>query len=437
MKVAVIGTGHVGLTTCVTLAHLGHEVAGMDVDREKIVRLQEGNPPFHEPGLEDMLREGIEAGRLRFVEGPDEAIPGSEIAFICVGTPPREDWNANLSAVEHSAREVARSARGNLVVAEKSTVPAGTAERIRTTLRRERPEFAFEVVSNPEFLREGRAVRDALEPDRILVGADSTRAFGVMRRLYRPLVDRGHTLIETDIATAELAKHACNAFLALKVSFINAMARMCEAVGADVVSVADVMGADPRIGRAHLRAGMGYGGSCFPKDLMAFERLASKIGYDFPLLREIARINEEALLAAAEKVEEALWNVEGKRIALLGLAFTPGTDDVRFSPALELGRRLLERGAVLVGYDPQASANAKTELPELEIAPGPYEAVTNADCAVLCTEWEEFRTLDLARLKQAMRYPVMVDGRNLFRPDAMRETGFAYYPLGRAPIVPA
>jgi len=436
MDVAVIGTGHVGLVTCVALTHLGHNVAGTDSDGEKITLVQRGGSPFHEPGLDDLLSQRVATGSLVFHREIADVVPGSEMVFICVGTPPRADGDASLLSVERSAREIARHATGSVVVVEKSTVPVGTAARLRTILLQERPDLDFEVVSNPEFLREGSALRDTLEPDRILVGAETTRGFDAMRRLYEPLTRRGIPLIETDLMTAELAKHACNAFLALKISFANAMARICDRAGADVVRVADIMGADPRIGRAFLDAGLGYGGFCFPKDLAAFERLVERLGAELPLLREIARINEEAVQSAAQNVKEALWNLEDKRIALLGLAFKPDTDDVRFAPALALARLLVAQGAHVLGYDPKAAANAKAELPELEVSVDPYDAAAGANCVVLCTEWQEFRALDLERLKNIMAYPLVIDGRNFFDPQIMRKLGFTYYQTGRPPVVP-
>ena len=436
MRICVIGTGHVGLVTCATLAEMGHEVAGIDADHEKIAQLKSGVTPFFEPQLDDLLVRCTRNGRLRFTVDMSEAVDGADVAFICVGTPPRASGEANLSAVERAARDVARHATGRLVIVDKSTVPAGTAVRVRRALRHERPDLSgqMEVVSNPEFLREGRAVEDSLNPDRILVGAESLWAFNVMRQLYKPLTDKGCPIIETNIKTAELAKHACNAFLAMKVSYANALARICERSGADVTAVADVMGADSRIGRAFLNAGLGYGGYCFPKDIQAFERLSARLGYEFTLLREVARINDEAVTAALEKVKDALWNLEEKKIALLGLAFKPGTDDVRFSPALALARQLLTEGAVVVGYDPAASSNAKTEVPDLEIAPDPYEAADRAHCVVVCTEWEEFKELDLSEIKSRMAYPVLVDGRNLFNAADMESAELTYYPMGRPSI---
>lgn len=434
MQLAVIGTGHVGLVTAVALASLGHDVVGIDIDEEKISQLMSGACPFYEPGLQEALDRETAAGRLSFTTQPAEALGKAEVVFVCVGTPARANGEANMVAMENSARDIARHAPDGVVVVEKSTVPAGTAERVRKTLARERDGFIFDVASNPEFLREGTALHDALEPDRIVIGVESEWARNVLRRVYRPLTDQGHRLIETDIATAELAKHASNAFLALKISFANALARVCERAGADVAAVADVMGSDSRIGRAFLNAGLGYGGYCFPKDVQALERLAARLGYEFTLLREIERLNDESVSVAAGKVEEALWNLENKRVAILGLAFKPGTDDVRSSPALALARRLLDAGAHVVGYDPQASANAKQDLPELEVATDPYEAAAGAHCLILAAEWEEFRSLDLAELRRVMAYPVVVDGRNALDPTDVAAAGFAYYPMGRPPV---
>jgi UDPglucose 6-dehydrogenase len=415
------------------MAALGHEVVGTDSDGEKIVALKDGIVPFFEPGLKQLLDESMKQGRLSFSESYAPTVRDAEVVFVCVGTPPRQTGEANLVAVERAAREVARNITRPTVIVEKSTVPAGTAERLRRALLFERANTAdrLEVVSNPEFLREGRAIEDSLNPDRILVGAESNTAFEIMRRVYKPLIDGGCLLIETDIKTAELAKHASNAFLALKISYANALARLCERAGTDVVAVAKVMGSDARIGKEFLKAGLGYGGYCFPKDLVAFDRLSSRLGYEFALLREVARINEEAVEATADKIRDALWNLEDKKIALLGLAFKPLTDDVRLSPALSLARILIREGAQVVGYDPLAAANAKEEIPELEIATGAYEAVRDAHCTVLCTECEDFRELDLSKMKELMAYPVVIDGRNFFNPDELVEAGFAYYPTGR------
>jgi UDPglucose 6-dehydrogenase len=432
----VIGVGHVGLVTSATLAHLGHEVTAVDIDREKIEQLERGTTPFFEPGLEELIAASSAAGRLRFTVDPASAIAGAEVVFICVGTPPSDTGAANIEAVDRSAEAIGRFASGPIVVVQKSTVPAGTASRLRNDLAVARPDIAFHLVSNPEFLREGQAVHDSLEPDRLLVGADDEAGLEAMRRLYAPLVERGHALIETDVVTAELAKHACNAFLALKISYANALARICERIDADVVAVTGVMGADPRIGPAFLSAGLGYGGYCFPKDLAAFHEFAADLGYGFPMLAEIARINDEAIGAAIAKVREAVPELEGKRVCILGLAFKPDTDDTRLSPALEVARKLIELGAVVVGYDPAAGENARRELPALLIEDDPYRAAEGADALVLATAWSEFGELDLARLREVMAEPVIVDGRNIWEPARAAEAGFTYRPTGRKPADP-
>ncbi|MDQ4125890.1 MAG: UDP-glucose/GDP-mannose dehydrogenase family protein [Actinomycetota bacterium] len=436
MRIGVIGTGHVGLVTCASLAQVGHEVAGTDVDGDKIASLRDGRSPFYEPGLDEMLAELLDAGSLRFSTDSEDAVAEADVVFICVGTPPRATGEADLGAVEQSAIDVARKATKPAVVVQKSTVPAGTARRLRRTLDQIRssslPEL--EIASNPEFLRQGSAIEDSMHPERILVGADSDRAFEQLRAVYAPWIDRGYRLIETDIATAELAKHACNSFLALKISFANALARMCERAGADVVDVVDVMGSDSRIGRAFLDAGLGYGGYCFPKDVQAFERLANDLGYDFSVLRDVERVNEEALDAALEKILDALWILEGKRVALLGLAFKPETDDVRCAPALGLARRLLDRGADVVAYDPVVREEAGAEVEGLRLAPDLYAAADGSDCVVVCTEWQEIRDVDLGKLKSSMARPVFVDGRNVFDPEAVTGAGFAYYGMGRRAI---
>ncbi|MGZ8595568.1 MAG: UDP-glucose dehydrogenase family protein [Actinomycetota bacterium] len=439
MRIGVIGTGHVGLITCASFASLGHDVVGADADQAKIDLLRSGEAPFYEPNVAEYLDRYTAQGNLTFTSDGTEAIAGADIVFICVGTPSRASGEANLVAVEQAARQVARAATGPLVVVEKSTVPAGTADRIIRIIALERPDLvsSIDVVSNPEFLREGHALEDALHPDRVLMGAGSPRAFAKMRALYQPLLDRGVPLIETDIRTAELAKHACNAFLALKISYANALARLCERAGADVEAVTEVMGADARIGREFLGAGLGYGGYCFPKDLIAFEHLADKLGYRFGLLGEVRHINEEAVEAAVEKVREATWNLEGKRIALLGLAFKAETDDVRFSPAVSLARRLIQEGAQVVGTDPYAGANAQAECPEMDLADDPYQAAEGADCLVLATAWPEYQELNWVKLGRLAAAPLLVDGRNALDRDVVVAAGFSYYSMGRRASTPA
>jgi UDPglucose 6-dehydrogenase len=433
MTVGVIGTGHVGLITCLSLASVGHRVTGYDVDHSKVNVLMEGRMPFHEPGVQDALEKEVAAGRLSFADEIARAVAGADVVFICVGTPARASGQANLLAVERAARDIAKAATGPLVVVEKSTVPAGTSTHVERTLARERPDLvgSLELLSNPEFLREGRALEDAMHPERILVGGSSARAFEVMRRLYRPFLDAGVPLIETDITSAELSKHASNAFLALKISYTNALARLCEASGADIEAVARVMGADPRIGPEFLAAGLGFGGYCLPKDLTAFEHMSERLGYPFPMLAEVARINEEAIQAAMSKIRDVVWNLEGKRVALLGLSFKPDTDDVRFSPALALARDLIAEGAAVIGFDPVAGAAAQNEVPELELAADPYEAAEGASCVVVCTAWEELRELDLDELGKRMIAKNLVDGRNLLDGPAAVAAGFTYRAMGR------
>jgi UDPglucose 6-dehydrogenase len=431
MRVGVIGVGHVGLVTAAALAELGHSVVAMDLDRVKIELLQIGKSPFYEPGLDDLIARQTGTGRLDFLSVPADAVSDADVVFICVGRPTTATGDASLTAVEAVGREVARYATPGVVVVEKSTVPPGTADRLRLTIARERPGLAFSVVANPEFLREGRAVRDTLQPDRVVVGSDDRRGFEAMRELYRALTEGGIPLIETDVRTAELAKLASNAFLATKISFANALARIAELTGADVVRMTEVMGADPRIGAAFLGAGLGFGGYCLPKDTQTLERIAQRAGYDFGLIREVGRVNEEAVTAVAAKVEEAVWNLEGKRIAFLGLAFKVGTDDVRCAPALTLARRFTEEGAIVVGHDPMAASEARAAFPDLQIAGDPYEAVTSAHCIVICTEWPEYRDLDLDKVRGLVTYPIVVDGRNVLDPDRAQLAGLTYLPVGR------
>jgi UDPglucose 6-dehydrogenase len=431
MRVGVIGVGHVGLVTGAALAELGHEVVAMDLDVAKIELLRSGKTPFYEPELDELIARQTATGRLVFRSEPAEAVGDAEVLFICVGRPTTAAGDASLTAVEAVGRDVAKHATPGLVIAEKSTVPPGTADRLRLTIARERPGLAFSVVANPEFLREGHAVQDTLRPDRIVVGSDDPGGFEAMRKLYGPLVGLGIPLIETDARTAELSKLASNAFLATKISFANALGRVAELTGADVVRITEVMGADMRIGPAFLRAGLGFGGYCLPKDTQTLERIAERAGYDFGLLRAVMLVNEDAVAAVAAKVEEAVWNLEGKRIALLGLAFKSGTDDVRSSPALILARRFADEGAVVVGHDPMAAAEARAAIPELEVADDPYEAITGAHCVVICTEWPEYRELDLDRVRELAAYPIVVDGRNVLDPDRAELAGLTYLPVGR------
>jgi UDPglucose 6-dehydrogenase len=436
MRVTVIGAGHVGLVTAVCLAKLGHDVVADDDDSAKVDLLRQGTAWFYEPGLEELLREALTAGRLRFTSDKAEAVRHGEVIFICVGTPPRQDGSPNLALVEAVAREVARNlpVGESKLICEKSTVPVQTGEKVAQVIDREAPEGAvYEVASNPEFLREGSAVVDTLRPDRIVVGADSERGFAILRELYEPILrDTDCEWLATDRATAELIKHASNAFLATKISFINAVARVCERSGADVEVVARGMGLDPRIGPSFLRAGPGYGGSCFPKDVAAFAHRSRELGVDFTMLNEVARINMEARRTVVEKVRDLLWHLEGKRIGVLGLTFKPDTDDLRESPAIDVVRALLDDGATVVAYDPVASDRETAQmLPGLERAAKAVDVADGAHALVLLTEWAEFGELDPAVLAERMAYPILVDSRNALDRDRFAAAGFTVAGMGR------
>jgi UDPglucose 6-dehydrogenase len=437
MRIAIVGTGHVGLVTAACLAHVGHDVLGTDVDAEKIATIARGELPFHEPELADLLREGLETGRLRVSADTSEASRHGEVVFVCVRTPTKPSGEADLSQVEQVAAEVAANLDGYTVVAEKSTVPVGTHRWVRRTIAEAAPDAEFDVVANPEFLQEGRAVEDMLRPNRIVVGADTPRALEVMREVYAPVVERsGSAVVETDVATAELIKHASNAFLATKISFINSVAEVCERTGADVEAVARAMGLDPRIGPRFLAAGLGYGGACLPKDTVAFHHTALTAGVDFGILSEVHRTNRERLDRFVEKIREAVWNLEDKRIALWGLAYKPDTDDLREAPAVEVARRLAAEGARVVAYDPAAMPAAKSLLADAAFAADPYEAVAGAHCLAICTDWAEFAEADLERVRAAMARPVIVDGRNIFRPEDVAAAGFTYASMGRPTVAP-
>jgi UDPglucose 6-dehydrogenase len=431
MRIAIVGTGRVGLVTGVALASLGHDVVGVDANMETIELLERGRCTFYEPDLQELLDEQRAAGRISFTGSVRDALPGAAAIFVSVGRPVGPNGDLSMTAVEAVARDIARHASHGVVVVVKSTVPPGTCERISRTIGLENPGLRFDVVSSPEFLSEGFAVRDTLDPDRIVVGAASDRAHRLLRKIYRPILSAGVILIETDPRTAELAKLASNSFLATKISFANALARVCELTGAEVDGVTEILGADPRIGPAFLRAGIGFGGYCLPKDVASLQQLAGRSGYAFDLLGEVERVNDDAVSGVFAKLEDVLWNLEGKRVALFGLAFKHGTDDVRSSPALILARRLLEAGAEVTGSDPMAAEAAKEEIPEVRTFADPYEAADGAHAVVICTVEPAFRALDLDRLRGTITYPVVVDGRNLLDPDAARAAGFLYVGVGR------
>ncbi len=435
MRVTVIGGGYVGLVTGACFSHLGNEVLVVEKLPQKVEKLKKGESPIYEPGLDDLLREGIREGRLSFTTDIKEGISFSDVIFICVGTPSLPDGSADLSQVEEVARLTAKNMDSYKLLVEKSTVPVNTHQLVKKTLQRYlKREVPFDVASNPEFLREGSAVYDFLNPDRIVVGVESERAEKLMRELYKPLTDRGFPLLITDPATAELIKHASNSFLAMKISFINMVADLCEKTGADVELVAQGMGYDRRIGKDFLRAGIGYGGSCFPKDVKAFIKIAEDVGVDFGLLKEVEKINSKRVERFLEKVKNALWTLKDKRIAVWGLSFKPNTDDIREAPSLKIVPALLKEGAKVVAYDPKAVENFRAvfvEGEDLRFAEDKYEAVKGAEALLVLTEWEEFAKADMGKVREMMELPVVVDGRNVFDPVKMKSLGFEYYSIGR------
>lgn len=442
VTIAVVGLGHVGLPTALGFAELGWTVVGADDNDEKAARISRGEMPFFEPGLESLLRKHLASKRFRIVSDVGTATTLGEVIFVCVGTSQRDDGSADLSQVEKVARTIARHLNGYKLIVEKSTTPVRTAEKIKRTVEQYRNgNHQVEVAVNPEFLREGTALQDFLHPDRIIIGAESDSASELLLRIYKPLVDlspqtsRIPRIIITSLNTAEIIKHAANAFLATKISFINLIGDLCEASNADVSEVAEGLGLDPRIGPAFLRAGAGFGGYCLPKDLRALIRIGEEHGTDMTLLKAVAHINDRRVDRLRTKLHQALWVLAGKTIAVLGLAFKPMTDDVREAQSLKLIVRLLEDGAVLRLHDPLALASARAALPDrpeqLVYCESPYDAVTGAHAAVLLTEWDEYYSLDLARVRSLMEVPVLIDGRNLWDPPIVRALGFDYIGLGR------
>ncbi len=429
MDIAVIGAGHVGLVTGACFADLGHRVVMVDNDTRRIANLRRGIMPYYEPGLEELVGRGIREKRLAFTTSIREGVARATILFIAVGTPQKDTGEADLTYVEHVARAIAQHLPGYRLVVEKSTVPVQTGQRIartiRTSLKRKHP---FDVASNPEFLREGTAIQDFMKPDRIVLGVETQRAKQLLVSLYKPL---GAPLVVTDINSAELIKHASNAFLSMKISFINAVSQVCERSGADVQQVAEGMGLDPRIGRSFLNAGIGWGGFCLPKDTEAFIKIAEQLGYDFQLLKAVRAINDEQKRSFVAKIAKALWVVKGKTIGVLGLAFKPNTDDMRYAPSLDIIAALEREGARIRAFDPQAMKEAVRLLPSVTLCKDPYEAARGADCLAVLTEWNEFKELDFTRLKRLMRQPLIADGRNLYDPDRLRRLGFRYVAMGR------
>jgi UDPglucose 6-dehydrogenase len=429
MRLSIIGTGYVGLTTGACFAEVGHHVVCVDNDVAKVRLLQSGGIPIYEPGLEDLVHANVRAGRLSFTDSIAEGVEKSDVVFIAVPTPPNSDGSVDLSFIEKVAREIAAAMTSYKIVVDKSTVPVKTGEKVAETIKRYcRAAVEFDVVSNPEFLREGFAVEDLMKPDRIVIGVRSQRPVAAMKEIYAPF---NAPIIVTDINSAELIKHASNSFLALKISYINAISILCEATGANVVEVANGMGMDSRIGRKFLNAGLGFGGSCFPKDLSAFIKIAEQLGYDFRLLKEVQRINAEQMDRFVKKITDTLWVLRDKTIGVLGLAFKQNTDDVRNSPAIELCHRLQREGARLRVHDPKAMEKAKAVLKDVTYVEDMNAVAEGCDALVIATEWEQFKQLDLERARRALTHPIMFDGRNLFDPAEMERAGWIYKSVGR------
>ncbi|MEQ8178426.1 MAG: UDP-glucose/GDP-mannose dehydrogenase family protein [Amphiplicatus sp.] len=433
MRVAMIGTGYVGLVSGACFADFGHDVICVDKDAGKIARLEAGEIPIFEPGLEELVEENVKAGRLAFTTDLVPAIANADAVFIAVGTPSRRgDGFADLSYVYAAAEEIAKALTGYAVVVTKSTVPVGTGTEVETIIRKTRPDVEVSVVSNPEFLREGAAIEDFKRPDRVVVGAEDERAKEVMRELYRPLYLNETPIVFTNRATSELIKYAANAFLATKITFINEMADLCEKVGANVQEVAKGIGLDGRIGSKFLHAGPGYGGSCFPKDTLALVKTAESVGAPTRIVEAVVGINDRRKKAMAARVIEACGgSVAGKTVAVLGLTFKPNTDDMRDSPSLDIIPALQAAGAAVRAFDPEGADEAKKLLKGVTFCDGVYETLDGADAVTIITEWDEFRALDLDRVKSLLKTPIMVDLRNIYRPAQMADRGFSYYSIGR------
>jgi len=429
VNLTIIGTGYVGLVTGTCFAEVGHKVVCVDNDEAKVKTLRAGGIPIYEPGLEELVRKNTAAGRLSFTSSTAEGVESSDVVFIAVPTPPQPDGAVDLSFIEKVAREIAGAMTSYKIVVDKSTVPVQTGDKVAETIKRYcKAKVDFDVVSNPEFLREGFAVEDLMKPDRIVIGVRSQRPVPAMKEIYGPF---NAPIIVTDINSAELIKHASNSFLALKISYINAISVLCEAAGANVQEVANGMGMDDRIGRRFLNPSLGFGGSCFPKDLSAFIKIAEQVGYDFGLLKEVQKINAAQMDRFIKKITDTLWVLKDKKIGVLGLAFKQNTDDVRMSPAIDLCQRLQKEGAILRVHDPKAMEKAKAILKDVTFVEDMNEVAEDCDALVIATEWDEFKKLDLDRARKALSHPIMFDGRNLFDPAEMERLGFIYKSIGR------
>ena len=429
MKLTIIGTGYVGLVTGTCFAEVGHRVICVDNDAAKVKMLQAGGIPIYEPGLEDLVKKHVASGNLSFSNSTAEGVTNSDVIFIAVPTPPQADGSVDMSFIERVARDIAGAMTEYKIIVDKSTVPVQTGDKVAETIKRYcKSQVEFDVVSNPEFLREGFAVEDLMKPDRVVIGVRSQRPVAAMKEVYEPFKA---PIIVTDINSAELIKHASNSFLALKISYINAVSIICEATGANVQEVATGMGMDERIGKRFLNASLGFGGSCFPKDLSAFIKIAEELRYDFGLLKEVQRINASQMDRFMRKIVDTLWVLKGKKIGVLGLAFKQNTDDVRTSPAIELCHRLQKEGATLRVHDPKAMDKAKALLNDVTYVENMNDVAEGCDALVIATEWDEFKKLDLDRARKLLSHPILFDGRNLFDPKEMEKHGFIYKSIGR------
>lgn len=431
MHIAVIGTGYVGLVTGACFAEFGVDVTCVDIDADKIARLSSGEMPIYEPGLEQLVTKNVQSGRLRFTTDIKEAVEQALVIFLAVGTPPKADGSPDLSFVESAARSIAENMNGYKVIVTKSTVPIGTGEYLRKLLREANPRLNFGIVSNPEFLREGAAINDFMRPDRVVIGSRDQEAIAIMRDLYRPLYLIEAPFVVTSLEAAELTKYAANAFLATKISFINEIANMCDSIGCDVHDVARGMGMDRRIGSKFLHPGPGFGGSCFPKDTQALASVARQFGRDSLIVDAVIEVNRRQREAMLPKIEKLVGEMTGKTIAVLGLAFKPETDDMREAPAIDIITGLLKAGAKIRAYDPVAMIEAASVLPEVSYADDEYSAATGAHALVFVTEWNQFRALDMKRIRDLMKTPKIADLRNIYEPEDMRDLGFEYVGVGR------
>ncbi|MFO8052471.1 MAG: UDP-glucose/GDP-mannose dehydrogenase family protein [Candidatus Omnitrophota bacterium] len=431
-NICIVGAGHVGLVAAVCFAKLGHKVICVDNDKKRIEKLRKNKPIFYEPELESLLKKEKKNKNLWFSLSLPSSVKKSEVIFIAVGTPPLADGSADLTAIEVVARTIAKNLNSYKLIVEKSTVPVQTGQKVKEVINRyKKNSVSFDVASNPEFLREGKAIYDFFYPDRIVLGVESKRAEKVLKDIYRNLKAK---VVVTDIAAAEIIKHASNSFLATKISFVNAVAQICDKAGADVESVAEAMGLDKRIGRSFLNAGVGFGGFCFPKDVEAFVFIAKKLGYEFNLLKEVKTINQKQPGYLVEKIKEHLWILKNKKIAVLGLSFKPDTDDMRFAPSVSVINQLVDAGATVRLYDPQGMDEAKKVLKKsakIKFAKNPYLAAKGVDCLCVLTEWKQFKELDLKKIKKQMHYPLIADGRNIFNKNKLSKLGFSYIGIGR------